>query len=258
MKLVEDYIAPVLRLENVGGRNLIRGFHGTLFFINETGDFLTAGHVIRDGQAATKTLGGFLGSPVRDPSNPKVRRVGRIIDVEFAGSPFDVAIGRISQRTKSCFALTSETKLWVWQDVHTLGYTQSGVEVSPDGAWKLWPRGFKGYITRRIPSGDTFGPPNPDAFELDFPVPRGLSGAPLGIPSSPNFELVGICVASHQSELTDYETVLVEEEGREFKETRLRVESFGIAHDLRPLAEWAPAHLQGLTLRDAIAPSDMP
>ena len=47
MKILQDYIVPVVRLKEDGDRIRFVRLHGTAFFINSRGAFITAAHVIR-------------------------------------------------------------------------------------------------------------------------------------------------------------------------------------------------------------------
>ena len=83
---------------------------------------------------------------------------------------------------------------------------------------------------------------------------RGMSGAPLCVSAENNrYGTVGVCVGSARSEVVDDEIVHVIDRNKEFRETRLRIEQVGIAQDIRPLLDWPPSFLEGLSLRKAIA-----
>ena len=91
-----------------------------------------------------------------------------------------------------------------------------------------------------------------------------MSGAPLVLrydepigPDTP-FPLIGVCVGNQPVELVDFAIDLVEENGSRFKETKLRIEEYGIAHDLWSLAEWKPECLGQTRLIDAFRPSTIP
>ena len=91
------------------------------------------------------------------------------------------------------------------------------------------------------------------ALELSFAVPAGLSGAPLFLPDAgEKHSLLGVCVSSHESETQEHIYEEIDEDGGIFRERRLRVEQFGIAHSLAPLADWRPQVLRGKTLKEVL------
>jgi hypothetical protein len=254
MKIIEDYVVPVLRFDTVEGRPSIRGFHGTAFFINRDGLFLTAAHVLQRAADDVVANGGYIAFPIRIPGDPSKRIVARVVDWAAAPIPNDVAIGRCDKATASCFFMGGETKVWMWQDVRTVGFPDSTRNVSDEGVWHLAPRGFKGHVTRRIRATDHFTRPHPDLFELSFAVPTGLSGGPVVVPVGDLFDLVGVCVANSDSEVLEYKFTEIQEGDKHYSEEVRRVESFGLADDLRALRKWAPTVLGGRTLWEAVAP----
>jgi hypothetical protein len=136
-------------------------------------------------------------------------------------------------------------------DVMTLGYPESAIGAD-FRAKVLNLRCRKGYIQRRIRPGDIHVGKHPDGFELSFLVSPGLSGgAPLFYGGQQ--KLIGICVASYRSEQIDDSIVEIDNNGHEYRETRLRIEQYGFAHDIRPLfSTWRPELLEGKSLSEAI------
>ena len=73
--------------------------------------------------------------------------------------------------------------------------------------------------------------------------------------AAPPFLLIGVCTGNQPAELVDFAYETVEEDGSRFKEKKIRIEEYGIAHDLWSLRQWAPDCLGGQTLGAAIRPS---
>jgi trypsin-like peptidase len=253
MKLLEDSIVPVVRVGHHNGGKLIERFHGTAFFIDTKGTFVTASHVLANADADAGAHGGTIALVCRDPTRPELRFAKTIVARSFATQPNDVAVGKVNWTTKAAFELVPpDAKLWVWQEVWTAGYPESARVMIGD-LHRFEPRGYYGYILRRLPRGKLLVVEHPDAFELSFPVVAGMSGAPLFLRNinSDLFVLVGVCRGSHPSEIVDYVSETVIEEGKTLQEKRIKVEEYGIADDIRPLADWHPVCMDGVKLGDA-------
>ena len=204
-------------------------------------------------------LGGFPGLVMRNPDDDIHRYFGQISTVDFAEAPYDVAVGYVKQPSRACFLFGDSAKTWMWEDVYTAGYPETakhhqGMNITIDV------RGHKGQVLRTIKPGHVLLEPHPAVIEVSFPIAKGLSGAPLVMRNAvdddgqkiPYFILVGVCVAKATYQLVDFSHTQVQDDGKEFKETTKRIEEYGIAHDLRPLANWSPESLGGVTLRDAV------
>ena len=76
-----------------------------------------------------------------------------------------------------------------------------------------------------------------------------MSGCPIF--REDNETVIGIGVSSFKSTVVEFETVIVQEDGSEYREQRLRVEEFGFAHAVAPLLDWAPDCFDGLTVHEA-------
>jgi hypothetical protein len=116
-----------------------------------------------------------------------------------------------------------------WLEVTTAGYPADAVLVV-SGDTLISVRGLKGYVTRPVgpESVPLLGGPG---IELSFPIPAGLSGAPLFIQGAgPGGGVIGVCLASHESR-----TVLWDEEqdGDQLIPKGLRVVEYGLAAFLR-------------------------
>lgn len=92
---LETYIVPVCRFELGANSALIRSFHGTAFFVNDGGVFITARHVVERGSEAVVRHGGFLGLCVR-PADGSGNVAAKIVSFDHANPPYDVSIGRCS------------------------------------------------------------------------------------------------------------------------------------------------------------------
>ena len=248
MKILQDYIVPVVRLLRQDGQFHYARLHGTAFFINPQGSFLTAKHVIDDALADQDEHGGEIALVMRKRDDPERRYVGHIHGYSFADPPYDIAIGSVKHSSKSCFAASDSTRVWGWDDVHTAGYAASaesrqGSEVTVDI------RSLKGYVVRKVPPSISAYPSgaNPSVFELNFPIPEGMSGSPLvlrygaddDVPKGAPFPLLGVCTGTAE--------IAVGTGSREL---------YGVAHDLRELTEWAPEGFGNKTLGELIRPEE--
>jgi len=262
MKLLQDFIAPYVRVIERNGQVDLAAHHGTAFFIDSDGTFVTARHVVESCAADVNKYGGIPAIVMRKPNDDQARYCGKISAVNFADDPFDVAVGRVTLPSRACFMFVEDVKAWLWEDVYTAGYPETAVHRNA-GAFTVDARGQKGHILRTIKSGHVLLEPHPAVIEISFPITMGMSGAPLvmrnilgadGTPI-PCFALLGVCVANATSRLVDFSYSEVKDGGNELTETTTRIEEYGIAHDIRPLADWQPACLSGVTLKAAIIPS---
>lgn len=248
MKILQDYIVPVVRLVEEGERDCFAQLHGTAFFINSAGAFITAAHVIRGAMADVYENGGCIALTMRKPDDDQSRYVGDIQDVTFADEPYDVAVGRVAQPSASCFAAANTDKVWAWEIVYAAGYAESALSrdrdfVRPDT------RSLMGNVVRKVPAGRflSLQDPHPPAFEVNFPIPHCMSGAPLVLrygahekrPPGAPFPLLGVCVGT--------ETISVGTDSPE---------QYGVVHDLWSLRDWKPKCLGGETLSRTIRPEE--
>jgi hypothetical protein len=249
---LETYIVPVCRFEVSSNTAWIRRFHGTAFFVNEAGVFITARHVIDKGTEEVAHSGGFLGLCVRSPSGSG-NVAAHIVAVTAADPPYDICIGR-SDASYPTLLTVQGVDVQTWRDVATFGYPETALNVAPTAFW-IYGRGFKGYVHRAVKAGELAGSGHPDAFEVSFAMRPGLSGAPLFLHSQPRDLVVGVCVGANRAETVDFDYEEVLDNGQVRREKRVRVEEYGIAHDLRPLLAWKPRSFDGLTLAEIAAGS---
>jgi len=247
---LETYMVPVCRFDRGSNTAFIRSFHGTAFFLNGAGVFLTARHVVDKGAAAVATHGGFLGLCVRPPDGSR-NVAAAILSFDHAEPPYDVSIGRCNGGFPTLLTLT-DVEVGPWRDVAAYGYPETALNVSLEGFW-MYGRGFKGYVHRLVKRGELPAGGHPNAFEVSFAMPPGLSGAPLFVHSQPKDVVVGVCVGANRAETVDFDYEEILESGEIRRERRVRIEEYGIAHDLRPLLDWKPPVLKGLSVADVAA-----
>jgi len=251
MAFLQSHVVPVVVVEKTGHRLFkIRELFGSAFFINET-VFLTAKHVLKGALARSKETGLQYGLCQKyEEGKSPLNVICDVVAHEFAPEPYDVAIGRSAYKTTTMFTL-DDVKPTEWQDVVTFGYPLSIVDWDAKTPAMIGLRCHKGYIQRVVAAGELKLGPAAPAYELNFNISRGLSGAPLFVSRHPKDVVVGVCVGSARSELIDYERVDVDEHGNKLKESRLKIEEYGLAHDIVSLHSWCPGLLAGKSLLDA-------
>jgi hypothetical protein len=234
--LIEEAVAPIVQCSLVGGAARADAFLGTAFFVDETGVFLTAGHVVKD-FALGRTAICVKPDPVKQPS---LNAWAWVQSVELAPNGVDVAVGKINFATK-CYYDVGGFAEGFFLDVSTCGYPESAID-RRDMRFSLPMRGMKGHIQREIRDPSALGLSfRGCSFELSFPIPRGMSGSPLTTVRHGTLELIGICTASMTSELVDSQHLEVDDGGAKYSERTVKVEQTGIAVSLKAIVDWAPA-----------------
>ncbi len=212
------------------------------FFINAQGIFLTARHV-------AKAISGQTAGLCVKHNTTLQNRMAPIVNIEHAPANIDVAIGKIEFETHHWFELGA-IKPVHWLNVATLGYPESALNVSPAGYY-INLRAHKGYIQRVVsPNELTHLGKHKTLIELNFAVPRGLSGAPLFTENGAKKVLLGICIGSFSSELIDYEYIERFEDQSTHTERNLKVEQYGIAQDILEILDWKPNLLNGKSIKE--------
>lgn len=247
---LETFIVPVCRFDKSSGNALIRGFYGTAFFVGRGGIFLTASHVMEEATQAVGEKGGFMGLCVRSPAISG-NVACPITSVEAAAAPYDISVGTIDAEFPSLLTL-GDVSAGVWQEVASYGYPSTAQNLSSSEFW-MYGRGFRGYLHRQVKPGQLPGNPHPDGFETSFSMPQGLSGGPLFVRGPKSDVAIGVCVGVNRGETTEYMFEEVQANGQTLKEKRVRIEEYGLAHDLRPLLGWRPSNLGGRSLAEVAA-----
>jgi hypothetical protein len=245
---LETYIVPVCRFNQSSGATVIQDFFGTAFFVGGGGVFLTARHVLDDARHAVEEKGGFLGLCVRPPGAGG-NVACRMISMEAAPPPYDISVGTVESPFPSNLTL-GDVPAGVWQEVVSYGYPSTAQNRSNSEFW-MYGRGFRGYVHRVVETGQLPGSPHPNAFETSFSMPQGLSGGPLFMPGSRTAVAIGVCVGVNRGETTEYMFEEFQTNGKTLTEKRVRIEEYGLAHDLRPLLSWRPKILEGRSLAEA-------
>jgi hypothetical protein len=172
--------------------------------------------------------------------------VARILTHDYAPQPFDIAFAR-TQFSSETFYRLQRSKMAAWQDVAANGYPESAVHRTVREC-RIQQRSLKGHIQRCIPEGTLSPGNNPPCFELSFAVTKGLSGAPVFVHRGDHDQLIGVAVGSTTSQVVAYEHSEYVDEGKQLSERTLRVEEYGIAHDMGPLLDWQPSCADGKSL----------
>ncbi|KFZ32122.1 hypothetical protein IDSA_05500 [Pseudidiomarina salinarum] len=247
---LQSYVFPICLYSLIDGKANIQELIGSGFFINDGGCFLTAKHVIESAVASATAKDCLVGLVLKGENGKSEKSViCELKDYEFAPDGYDIAIGVIDYHCESLLTL-GERNVEPWQDVVTYGYPLHAVSGNPE-LLRLNIRCHKGYVQRLLRPEDATLTPIPKGFELSFLLSRGLSGSPLFIHQQQKDIVVGVCVGSFRTELIEDEYLEVMENGSEYKETKLKIEEYGIAHDIRPLHSWKPKILNGTSLFEA-------
>lgn len=251
-KYLQSYIVPICTYTPNGGAASFDKLYGSAFLINSNGWCVTAVHVLRaaleEGKENLRQVG-IVGKANQGRDNKNV--LSPISTYEFAPSPFDVAVFKSPYVANTLFR-TENLQVLHWQEVATLGYPENaiGKELTK---FRLNLRAQRGHIQRLIfPNELPFGE-HPPAFELNFLISRGMSGAPVFIHSQPFDIVIGVCVSSFRSELIDDEIVEVNDDGSKYVERKVKIEEYGIAHDIRPLLSWKADIFDGKSLGEMFA-----
>ena len=82
--------------------------HGTAFFINGEGNFLTAAHVLQAAVKKVEGTGDRICLTVRVPGTRQGNGL-YLVSFNFAPAPFDIAVGRVASRSQSFVKLANAT-----------------------------------------------------------------------------------------------------------------------------------------------------
>lgn len=247
---LESYVVPACLYTDNRKEAILKDLIGSAFFINSHGIFVTARHVIEGGLHLAQEKNFKFGLCMKDNHGYSPRNILSVIeDYEFAPNSFDIAVGIASYTTDTLLTL-SKIKVSLWQDIAAYGYPINALNIAPRD-FQINMRGHKGYIQRIMKPGEVAILNNPDAFETSFVISKGLSGSPLFIPRTPKDIVIGVCVGSYSKRNVESEYQEVQKNGVQYKEKIVKIDEYGIAHNLQALYEWRPKILKGKTLYEA-------
>jgi hypothetical protein len=246
---LQSYVVPVCLFEESRDQINIRELQGSAFFINNTGAFLSARHVMEGAEAAAEKKNLKVGLVVKlDEGKSQKSGIAPISFREFAPKPFDIVIGQAPYRCNTLLRL-SNMNIEVWKDIGTFGYPINAVGGDPT-SMRLNLRCHKGYIQRlTLPEDLPFGP-HPPGFELSFVLSKGLSGAPLFVHENETDSVIGVCVGTIRSEIIEDQIEEIDSSGQKYRESRLKIDEYGLAQDIRPLLGWLPDAFGGKSLAE--------
>ena len=120
----------------------------------------------------------------------------------------------------------------IWTDVTTVGYPEDAIHRQNPEETLLTVRGLKGHVSRHLDPGQAPGVQGA-ALELSFPIPSGMSGAPLVSTGGSYLTggLMAVCIGSLTQTTTPLEDEL-REDGTLV--VRHRMVEYGIACPLNP------------------------
>jgi hypothetical protein len=130
-----------------------------------------------------------------------------------------------------------------WEDVYCFGYPEDLIK-NQEQLYIFSPQFFKGYIVRRLFKNDLPSLELSPSYELNFPIPKGVSGAPV-FRVGQEKSLVGVAIGSHDSVLEKYKITEYSDEKEKFTEKLVQVTQFGIAAMASEFSDWAPEILKG-------------
>lgn len=247
---LESCVMPICGYIMVDGKAHLTKFFGTSFLIGKMGTLITASHVLIEAEnfkQSEKLLIGAVGKGENGQSSESV--ILPILCWERAPLPYDVAVAKVEYFFPSPF-IPSELDAPVWHDVAAFGYPLQ-IAYLDLGSFDIHLRCQKGYVQRKIAAGELrLAGSNPDAFELSFMLGKGMSGAPLFTNKDGENALIGVCVGSIRSEETEEEYLEVLDNGATYREKKVFVEQFGVAHQISGILDWKPEIFENSTLKD--------
>jgi hypothetical protein len=205
-------------------------YRGSSFFVSEEGDAVTAAHVLRT--PSDLAPGRRLVAMVAEDGQP----AARLITAAAVFEAFDVALFKVTPAKSKCFEVSDE-EVPAGTDVSVIGFPShrlygKGLEM----------RFLKGYVTAVMPR-----------LELNFPVPAGMSGAPVFV----NAKIVGFATGRVRSEEIDEQTeelVRVDDAKEELRITKTAsIVYYGLANTFRMMRFARHPALDGLSLLEFIA-----
>ncbi|MDO9041270.1 MAG: serine protease [Desulfocapsaceae bacterium] len=243
-----DYVFPICRLHlNESGKYNIKHFHGSGFFIGGDGYFLSAKHVINNEDVKEITSNTAFGLILQDVQDNGLNRFTKTIICLEEHPKYDVVIGKVDHAPEKFFSSNNQDA-YGWEDVHCFGYPDD-LNKNHEQKYAFGSQFLKGYIMRRISKEDIPFLNIPPSYELNFPIPKGISGSPIFRIGSVK-SLLGIALASHDSVLSRYESTEVLDGNEKYSEKTVQVKQVGIAARAFEIRDWKPSILNGLALKD--------
>lgn len=248
MVFLQSYVVAVCLFEKDSDQAQLRALQGTAFFVGNCGLFLTARHVLEQAIDRCKGTDCEVGL-VTKGSNGKTAEevVTPLTTYEYAPPPYDIAIGLAPYKPASPLSLGA-IDVSIWQEIATLGYPTSASAKEGNALWMNL-RAHRGYVQRTTLPRDIPIGTHPSGIELSFLLGPGMSGAPIF--TSLGEVVIGVGVGSFRSEEIEDSFVEVSDEGKEYRELRLRIEQHGFAHAISDLLDWRPEILTGASLLEA-------
>ncbi|MEA3221734.1 MAG: serine protease [Thermodesulfobacteriota bacterium] len=242
-----DFAFPIceFKLKEDGLRRITTHFHGTGFFIGTEGYFLSAKHVINNQDLNNCSSTVSYGVVLERNDNDRRPRFARDIKYVEEHEKYDIVLGKVDYNPSPLF--NSIGNAYGWTDVLCFGYPETKSRKNED-MYTLCPQFLKGYVIGRLQEEDLPKLSIPPAYELSFPIPKGVSGGPVFVEGQKT--LLGIALISHDSVLSRYEDTEFISNSEKYTEKVVTVTQFGIAANLYKIRDWKPAILKGRSLID--------
>lgn len=235
---VRQIVFPILAGNETAEGFRRSGFLGTGFFVGRRGLALTAAHVVSSMREGLELRVG-LPTPQR-----AMRARGVRWGVELPGS--DILVMRVDVETSACFASRFD-RIPMGHDVETAAIPESMLETDAAGATRILMRCAKGYVSHG----------QDGSIAASFPLPKGMSGAPLIATTADEQFVAGVFVGQTRGEAIEDLVEEVIDEGGGQRRTHIerisRVEYFARGDLLAPHADFRAPEFEGRTLRELIA-----
>lgn len=246
-----DWVFPICEIKIRSGKNPVKldisHFHGTGFFVGNEGYFLSAKHVINSLDMKSVSTEIDFAAILTVTEKDRTRRATVLIESLEEHPTLDIVLGKTSHLPKPMFSSANQDAFG-WEDVHCFGYPEDLIK-NQEQLYIFSPQFFKGYIVRRLSKENLPSLDLSPSYELNFPIPKGVSGAPvfrIGHEKS----LVGVAIGSHDSVLERYKITEYSDDKKEFTEKLVQVTQFGIAARASEFSEWTPEILKGKKLSE--------
>jgi len=242
-----DYAFPIceIKLKEGGSSRKPTHFHGTGFFIGTEGYFLSAKHVINNQDLNRCTSTVSYGIVLEKNDNDRRPRFAKDIKQLEEHEKYDIVLGKVDHSPPPLFNSIENTG--GWSDVLCFGFPETKSRKN-ENIYTLRPQFLKGYVISQLQEEDLPNLSIPPAYELSFPIPKGISGGPVFIEGCKT--LIGIALISHDSVLSRYQDTEFISDSEKYKEKVVTMTQFGIAANLYEIRDWKPTMLEGRSLID--------